>query len=535
MSTTAGDAAVLQSSRTMAIGTVLSRVTGLIRTVVLAMALGTGLLASAFNAANTLPNIVYELLLGGVLTSVLVPLLVRAAHADAAEGEAFARQLLSAVIILLAVVTVVMVALAPQLMQLYLNDPPADTLRISTAFARFFLPQIFFYGVGATLAAILNTRGSFAAPMWAPVLNNLLVIATLLIFLSTTSGTQPRTLTDGQVLLLGIGTTAGIVLQTVALLPSLRRVGFRIRLTARLRGAGLGRAVRLGAWTLVYVAANQLAYLVVVNLATALDEQHRPGYAVYVYAFLLFSLPHAVVAVSVISALLPQMSRHAADGRTADVARDLARGTRLAAVVLVPAALLLAALNAPIAQLLFGHRNSAHDAGTIGVTLAFFAIGLVPFSAFQLQLRAFYSLADTRTPALINIVVNVVNVAADLALYAVLPPQHRLYGLAAGYALSYVAGWVVATRLLRGRLGRLGTAATLRTIIRLAIAGIAGAGAAWLIATGVHRTVGPGLAGSLTSVLLGSAAAGGIVVLLARRLRVAELDELVSVVTRRGR
>ena len=534
MTAATSDAGLLRSSGTMAVGTILSRVTGLIRTTLLAAALGFELLGDAFNVANTVPNIVYELLLGGVLTSVLVPLLVRAATENAAEGELFARRLLSAVIAALALATVVSVVLAPQLMQALLGTAPPEKVRIATAFARFFLPQIFFYGVGATIGAILNTRGSFAAPRWAPILYNLVVITTLIAFMATNRHPLSQTLTHNQLLLLGLGTTAGIVLQTVALLPSLRRVGFPFRLTTHLRGVGLRRTFRLGAWTLVYVVANQAAFLVALRLSAPLTDLKQPGFSIYLNAFLVFSLPHAIVAVSVISALLPQMSRHAAEGHLAEVARDLARGTRVSSVFLVPAALALIALHGPLAQVLFGYGKSAQDAAVIGTTVAVFAVGVVPMSAFQLQMRAFYSLADARTPALLNIAVNAVNVVADLVLWALLPDSQLVFGLAAGFALSYVVGWFLATRVLSARLGRLGTTATVRTLVRLFLAGSVGAGAAFgLVELGAH-TLGNGRLESLAVVVLGSALAGAIVVFVADRMRVTEVHELVAIVRRRA-
>jgi putative peptidoglycan lipid II flippase len=283
----------------------------------------------------------------------------------------------------------------------------------------------------------------------------------------------------------------------------------------------------------VYVVANQAAFFVVLKLSTLLTKE-QPGFTVYINAFLVFSLPHAIVAVSVISALLPQMSRHAADGQLAEVARDVARGTRLSCVILMPASLLLIALHAPLGQLLFGHGRSAADAGAIGTTVAVFALGIVPFSAFQLQLRAFYSFADTRTPALINIAINAVNIVADLLLYAILPDNERVYGLAGGFALSYGVGWVITTRVLSARLGRLGTAATLRTLVRLFVAGGVGAAAAYGLAQLAAHTLGQGPLASLAAVLAGTAAAAVVVVFLADRMRVTEVRDLVAVVTRRS-
>jgi putative peptidoglycan lipid II flippase len=528
MTTDSAGAGLLRSSRAMAIGTILSRVTGLIRTMLLAAVIGTFVVGDAFNVANTLPNIVYDLLLGGVLTSVLVPLLVRAQADSDDSGADYANRLLSAIVVALGAVTVVMVVAAPVLSRLYVHSTHPGEVALATTFARYLLPQIFFYGVGATLAAILNTRGSFAAPMWAPILNNIVAIATLAVLW----GTHPsdRHLTAAQTTLLGAGTTLGIIVQTVALLPALRAVGFRLRFTTRLRGIGLGAALRLAAWTVVYVAASQAAFFVVSRLTTS----SVPGFTVYTLAFVLFSLPHAVVAVSVISALLPQMSRHAADGRAADLARDLARGTRLAVTVVLPTALLMLALHDPIARLLFGYGKSRGDASAIGITLAFFAIGLVPFSAYQLQLRAFYALADTRTPALISLVVAAVTIVADLALYAVLPPGHRVYGLAAGYSMAYAIGWIVSTRALRRRLGRLGTGETVRLLVRLTIGAGTGAGAAALLSAGVSRVLGRGFGGTLTAVVLGSLVVVAALVAAGRRLRISEIAELRSVVRRRS-
>jgi len=200
-------------------------------------------------------------------------------------------------------------------------------------FARFFLPQVLFYGLGAVMGAYLNTQGRFGPPMWAPVLNNLVVIATGLLFLVVPGPTllSSGTITDTQVAVVGVGVTLGILAQTIALLPALRATGLRLRLRLDLRGSGLGSAARLGRWTLVYIACNQLALLVVVRLALA-SSSGAPGrgYSAFVYAFLLWQLPpHAVIAVSIITALLPGMSRSAADGQLNALRAQLDRGLRL--------------------------------------------------------------------------------------------------------------------------------------------------------------------------------------------------------------
>ena len=532
------DAELGRSTRSMAAGTIASRGTGFLRNASIAAVLGVQGVGAQFNVANTAPNIVYELLLGGILTSVLVPLLVRAAKDDADRGEAYAQRLLTLVVVVLAAASALLVVFAPALIGLYAGNVDQDEQDLAVALARFFLPQMLFYGAGAVMGAILNTRGRFGPPMWAPVLNNLVVIATCAVFL-TLPGVTPleaASITDAQVLVLGIGTTLGIVAQTVALVPSLRAAGFRFR--PRFDVRGLGAVGRLGVWVLLYVAANQLAYLVVVRLANVddLNDMGR-GYASYVNAFVLWQLPHAVVAVSVITALLPRMSRSAADDRVEDLRDQLNRGLRLTASVLVPAAIAYIVLGRVLATVVFGHlRTSVDEAQFIGTVLAVFALGLVPFSAYQLQLRAFYAMQDTRTPTLINLGVNVTLVAVDLALYAVLPDRWKVLGLAAGHAASFVAGLLICSHVLSRRLGGLDGRAVVRTSVRCLVAAVppalAAAGVVWLVVRGL----GEGTSGSLAALVLGGAVLGGGYVLLARRLRVTEIDEVVGpVLARLGR
>jgi putative peptidoglycan lipid II flippase len=436
--------------------------------------------------------------------------------------------------------SVVLVVLAPQLVALYMHDADDDTRRLATVLARYFLPQMLFYGAGAVMGAILNARERFGPPMWAPVLNNLVVIGTCGLFLALpgTSGVTPSTITGTQELVLGLGTTLGIVAQTVALVPSLRAAGFRFRLRTDLRSAGLGEIGRLARWVLLYVVANQLAYLVVVNLANkeALNEAGR-GYASYVNAFVLWQLPHAVVAVSVITALLPRMSRAAAEQRLPDLRDALNRGLRLTASVLVPAALGFVVLGRVLATVVFGHlHTSAEEARFIGTLLAVFAVGLVPFSAYQLQLRAFYAMHDTRTPTLINLGVNATLVAVDVPLYLLLPDHLKVLGLAAGHAASFLVGLFVCSRVLSGRLGGLAGDLVLRTTARCLAAALLPALLAAVVAAAAVRLLGQELAGSLTALVAGAAVLGVGYVALARRLAVPEVDEVLGpLLSRLGR
>lgn len=525
-----------RSSAVMVLGTLASRATGFLRNIALAAAVGIALVGDAYNVANTLPNILYDLLLGGVLSSVVVPLLVAAAQGDEDGGEAYAQRLITVVVLVLGVASALAALAAPVVIRLYAVSADPEQRRLATTFARYLLPQIVFYGLGATIGAILNTRGRYAEPMWTPVLNNLVVISTAVVFITLPGPERltPGSITHAQTLTLAIGTTLGIVVQTLALLPGLRATGFRFRLRLGLKGTGLGSAARLAGWVLCYVVVNQLGLLVIVNLANAAARDSGSGFSAYIYAYTLFQLPYAVVSVSVITALLPRMSRSAVDGRLADVRSDLSSGLRLTAVVLLPAALGFLVLGPALATVVFAHGQvTVAGAEQIGAVLAAFAVGLVPFSAFQLQLRAFYAMRDTRTPALVNVVVNLVNVGVDVALYEILPPRDRVTGLALGFALSYVAGLALSSVLLRRRLTGLDGARVLRTTTRLLVAATLGAAVAAGLAASLRHVLYPGVGTSLVVVLAAGTAGLGVYVVAATRMRVRELTALTTGVRRR--
>jgi putative peptidoglycan lipid II flippase len=509
---------------TMALGTVASRATGFLRTAVLVAVLGVQTVPLAFNVANTAPNIVYELLLGGILTSTVVPLLVRAEKDG--YGEEYAQRLLSLALVVLGTIAVLLVVFAPWVVDVYLPGSVSDETRdLAITFARFFLPQVLFYGLGALLGAWLNTHGRFGPPMWAPVLNNVVVIATLVVFAlvpgpgELTSGT----ITHTQVVVLGVGVTLGIVAQTVALLPALRATGLRLTLRLDLKGTGLGQAGRLARWTLFYVVCNQLVLVVVVRLASGAPLDR--GYPSYTNAFLLWQLPHAVVAVSVITALLPAMSRAAHDDRLDVLRRQLDGGLRTTTALMVPAAVALVVLGPATATAVFGHgRTTVDQAQFIGQLLAVFACGLVAFSTYQLQLRAFYALQDTRTPALVNLVVNVVTVVVDVALYVSLPDRWKVLGLAAGQASSYLVGVVVCTTVLARRVPRDPRGHVLRTAVRCLTAAALPALVALLVTRLAQDALGQATTGSVAGVLAGGLVLGVGYLAIARRLRVREVD-----------
>src|SRR5436305_7701851 len=374
---------VTRNSAVMAVGSLASRLTGFVRTVAIGAAIGARAFSDDYTLANTLPNMVYELLLGGVLASVVVPLLVRARTRDTDRGEAYTQRLLSLATVFLAGATVLAVLLAPLLTELVAGSSSAANKHLTTALGYLLLPEIFFYGIAALLAAILNTRGHFAAPMWTPILNNIVVIATAGAFILIWSQDRelpPQDVTAAQILVLGVGTTLGIVVQAAGLFPALRKVGFRWRWRGDWRALRLRELGRVGGWMLGYVVVSQIALLVVLALAQAAGKHAGPGPMIFNNGYLIFMMAHGIVAVSIITALLPRMSAAAAEHRYADVAAQLSVGTRLSAVILIPATALYVVMGRQLGVALFAYGNYGIDSGiATGWVIAASGLGLIPF------------------------------------------------------------------------------------------------------------------------------------------------------------
>ncbi|MFE7499764.1 murein biosynthesis integral membrane protein MurJ [Streptomyces albidoflavus] len=526
-----------RSSLLMAVGTVVSRATGLIRQVLQAAALGTGLLASTYNTANTVPTSLYTLLIGGALNAVLVPQLVRARATEPDGGRAYEQRLVTLVVCVLGVGTALAVWAAPEIVGLYMRDTPGshEAFELTVTFARFLLPQIFFYGLFGIYGQVLNAREKFGAMMWTPVLNNVVLVAMFAAYLGLmVAPGRVEDITADQVRLLGIGTTAGVALQALALVPFARAAGFRFRPRFDWRGTGLGRSVHAAKWTLLFVLANQVALTVVTHFANAADQElpeAGAGYTAYMYAQTIWLLPQSIVTVSLVTALLPRMSRAVADGRVGDLRADLTRGLRISGVVIVPTAFLFLALGPQIAALLFAH--GAADAASVrplGQMLQAFGPGLIAFSAQYLLLRGFYAFEDTRTPFFMAAWIAGVDIALASACHLLLPARWAVVGMAGAYTLSYLAGLALTARLLRRRLGgRIGTGGLGRAYGKVLCAAGPAAGLGWAAARAVSGPGGPGAAGTWsTAVALASGVLSTAVayLLLARLLKVEEVRRL---------
>ena len=527
-----GGAGLARASLAVALGTALSRATGLVRVGVTAYAIGRATLADTYNLANTTPNIVYELVLGGVLTATLVPLFVeQLERRDDRSTSAVVTTALTA----LAALTVVAVLAAPAIAWIYTVAGPDEQLgaqrEVATSLMRLLLPQIFFYGITTLASALLNARRRYVAAAYAPVLNNVVVVATLLWFVAATDGPRSEWVGVGSVrgegglmLLLGIGTTAGIAAMALVLLPALRGAGVRLRPVLDWHHPDVRRMIRLSGWTVGYVVANQLALSVVLVLA----NHHPGGVAAYQYAFIFFQLPHGLFAVSIMTTVTPELARSAAAHDLQALRERFALGLRYLGLVVVPAAAAFAVLAQPLVGMLQRGGFGAADVRVTGDTLQVLALGLPGFSVYLYTLRAFYSLSDTRTPFLVNCFENALNVALALALF----PRFGVQGLALAYGGAYTVSAAVALRLLGRRVAGPVAPGTVGTLLRVALASAVLAVVAAPVAGAVSD--GGSARAALTVAVAGGAGAVAYIASLAT-LGVAEPVRLLrSLLARRG-
>ncbi|MER5306958.1 murein biosynthesis integral membrane protein MurJ [Streptomyces sp. NPDC002773] len=534
---------LLKSSAVMAAGTLVSRLTGFVRSLVITGALGAALLGDTFTIAYTLPTMIYILTVGGGLNSVFVPQLVRSMKNDEDGGEAYANRLLTLVMVALGAIVVLAVFAAPLLIRLMSNTIADDAAANSVAvtFARYCLPTIFFMGVHVVMGQILNARGKFGAMMWTPVLNNIVMIVTFGLFIwvygtSAESHMGVQTIPDDGIRLLGIGTLLGLVVQALAMIPYLRETGFRFRPRFDWKGHGLGKTVKLAKWTVLFVLANQAGVLVVTQLATAAGAEsgkNGAGFLAYSNAQLIWGMPQAIITVSVMAALLPRISRAAHDDDPGAVRDDISQGLRNSAVAIVPVSFAFLALGVPMCTLLYA-SSGIEAAQGMGFILMAFGLGLIPYSVQYVVLRGFYAYEDTRTPFYNTVIVAAVNAAASALCYVVLPARWAVVGMAASYGLAYAVGVGIAWRRLRKRLGGdLDGTQVMRTYARLCMASVPAAIVSGAVGFGLLKLLGEGALGSLVALLAGGAVLLGVFFVAAKRMRIAELNTLVGMV--RGR
>ncbi len=534
----APEISLARSTAGMASGIIASRVLGMVRASLQLAVVGTSVTGDAWDVANTLPNIIYLLLAGGVINAVLVPQITRAAsHADG--GRDYVDRLLTIAITGIAVITVIFTLGAGLLVRLYSSGWHLDVRTLSTAFALICMPQIFFYGLYVLLGNVLNARNHFAAYMWSPVLANIVAIGGMAFFLAeyphqagVISWTSPM------IWVLAGSATAGIAAQALVLVVPLWRSGFRYTPRWGFRGVGLRTASRVAMWTFAALGVSSAGFIITSKVTTYAGQAgvaaglDVPGKISYSNAFILFMLPHSLVTVSLVTALFTRMSKAAAAGRLNEVRADVDRGMRLTAVATVPATVGAFALGFAATATLYLFNTPASTRGIAVVMMAMMA-GLVPFGILFLLQRAFYAFEDAKTPFKLTVVVTVIATLANLASL-LLPLRWIVVGVGAGQALSNFVGLAIGLVLVRRRLNGLPLSEVTRTYVRLGAASlVAGAGA--LI---VQFGLGQVFEGKMLS--LASLAAGGLVfaaiyVVVARRLHVREIDDLVGPVLARLR
>lgn len=515
---------LLRSSAVVGIGTGLSRLTGLVRVLALYYALRLTNLTDAYNLANTAPNIIYELLLGGVLSATLIPVFVDARQHD--DDDAI-DAIVTAITVVLVALSVVALIAAPWIIRIYTDE--ASLTAVAVPFLRMFAPQILFYGLTAVGTALLNSCKRFAVPAFAPVLNNL-VLVVILIEVHHLAGGVPtidQVLGDRTLLLLlGFGTTAGIVAMTVVLWPAMRRAGIRLHVRFDWHHPALRTVARLSGWTFGYVIANQVALVVVQRL---LVDSGVGNLSAYNLAFVFFQLPHGLLAVSLMTTYMPDLSALANRFDLEGFRDRFMEGTRLLVLLVVPAAVGLALLAVPLMNGLLEPLSPTGgsvgaDISTTADILRMFAIGLPGFSVYLFTLRGFYSLKDTRTPFLVNLLENGTNIVLAFALVGGLSAA----GLGLAYAAAYLVGAAAALVLLARKIGGLWSPGAAASIGRTMVAAVA----MGLTVGGLVAVVGPvtgavAVALCLVAVVLGLAVYFGALVAmrsddvdgLTRRLR----------------
>ncbi|KQX74136.1 MULTISPECIES: murein biosynthesis integral membrane protein MurJ [Aeromicrobium] len=542
------DRSIARASAWMALGTIVSRITGFLRAGLLAVVIGTQLNGDLFDIANTIPNTLYILLAGGVFNVVLVPQLVRAMKNDDDGGTAYANRVITLGVLVLGIGTLVLMVLTPVLLRIVFDgdlfEPERAAQRDSAELLMLLcLPQVFFYGVFVLTGQVLNARGRFGPMMWAPIVNNVVacaVIVTYAVVFGTSNGVDGFTTTQG--LVLGLGSTGAIALQALVLLPYLRRAGFRFRPRFDFRGVGLRHTARLAGWTLLFILVNQIAFIVVARLATsatiagAADAQKAAGSTVYSLGYLISQLPHGVITVSLATAVIPTLAALASDREYDRFRLELGRTVRIALVIVAPLAVALACLGQSAAAIAGGLGALGGSTLAIGHTIQAFSLATVAFTVHYLMLRGFYANEDNRTPFLIQVVIATVNVVVAIVLVHLVEPDRVAMMLALSYGIAYVVGSVLSVTLLSRAIGpvvdremhffirRMVVALVLTAFVTLGVA-------AGLDAVGVEplRAVG----GAVTTVVAGLA---GLVtfVAAARVVRLDELSHLLTSLRRRG-
>ena len=535
---------VAKSSLWMAGGTITSRVLGFIRTVVLALTIGvTTDAADAFGVANQLPNNVYAIIAGGVLSAVLVPQIVKArSHKDG--GLSYVDRLLTLAIVTFAAVTLVATLAAPFLISIYTTGWSPAQLALATAFAYWCIPQLFFYGLYAMLGEVLNARSAFGPYMWAPVLNNLVGILGLVGFL-VLFGADPtgvRTVEQwgpDQIALLGGSATLGVMAQAMILFLSWKKIGINFSLNFSWRGVGLRPAMKAATWTIGMVLVSQIGGLVQTFVASRAVADRSEDLAIasvaaMLIAWLLFMLPHSVVTVSIATAYFTKMSEHVQDKRIDLMKVDLRSALRVVVLVNVFSSIALVLLSYPVARVFVGEYPSTVALGNVLFATMF---GLVPFGLVFMFQKAFYALEDTRTPFVFTVIQISIHIAGSIVLFFTMTSEFLVMSLAGLTSATILIQALAAYLFLRSRIGRVGEppkgkALTLRVTLAGVVTALVGYWALMMLGGTSEQSLALGsIAGAVTVIFTTGLLMLLVYVLVLKLLRVPEIDTALKGIT----
>ena len=485
-----------RSNLVVASGTAVSRLTGLIRIVVFGIIVGQTSLADAFDSANNSPNAIYELLIGGVLSASLVALFAQFVERDDFEFKGVKSQdaIISVSAIVLVAITALAVLFAPAIFHIFSLHPASgvdvEVFRsVGTSLTRIFVVQIFFYGLSALTSALLNARKLFFAAAWSPALANFVTIGFFCLLPLTKSGDNLSINSvhndQAAIWVLGLGTTLGIAVMALTQGIAVLRHGVKFAFSPQFSHPAVKKLVRLSLWTLGYVAANQIALVVIKNLASP----GSGGVDAYSKAFVLLQLPHGLLAVSIATTFVPDLARMFHRGDHQQFSQIMSKGIRLTALLTVPASCGLWVMSKPIIGLLFQHGNfSPMAAENTARALSGLAIGLAGFSIYLFVLRGFYSRNDTRTPFFINVGENVINIV----LAIVLVDKHGIFGLGLAFSIAYLVSALVALLVLESTEVDIKLSELAFNIVRIAFAAGAMTCVVWLSIQNIGSDAGLG-------------------------------------------
>lgn len=532
-------AGLMRASAVMASGTMVSRILGLAKAMLLAYAIGSvgSTSADAFQNGNLLPNIVYMILLGGMLNAVLVPQIVKAAH-NPDGGAAYINKILTLITVSLVAITALAMLFAPGIVRLTAVIWPEDQLALATAFAYWCLPQIVFYGLYTVLGEVLNARSVFGPFTWAPVLNNVIAIAGIFVFMLM-YGADPtgadRSVVDWDALAIGVlagSATLGVVAQGLILFVSWRRAGIRYRPDFVWRGVGLGRTAKIAVWSLATIVVMNLGGLITNNVV-AIGSGAGPSTSAMGNVWLIFMMPHSVIAVSLATAYFTRLSEWGQTGRMTEFREDFSASARQIALVMMFAAVVLFAA-APFVARIINISATGVQVDQFAVALQAYVISLAAYSFLFVVQRSFYALSDTRTPFLFTTVQMGIVILLSLLLPTFVPPA--LIGMAYALVWSFatIVQAVLATWLLKRKIGAIDGRRIMASLVKYVIAAIPSV-AVGLAMTWGFRALVPefNVFHSILFALIEAAVIGLVYALALRLLRSPELAELTGFVARK--